>query len=79
MILEKQLSCTTQLAVVFHDILKHNDKGKVVHATVLTSSKAFDVMNHSILIFKLIKLKINPFIIKWVKYFLQGRSNQNVL
>jgi len=67
----RNFSCVTQLATVNHDILRHIDKGYFVDAV--------DVIDHHILISKLILLKINPFIIRWVSSFLTGRSQRVVI
>lgn len=75
----KGLSCVTQLATVTHDIMKNMDKGLNVHAIVLDFSKAFDLVDHRILINKMIKLKINPVIIRWVSSFLTGRCQRVIL
>jgi len=71
--------CVTQLATVNHDILRHIDKGHFVDAVVLDFSKAFDVIDHHILVNKMIWLKINPCIIRWVSSFLTGRSQRAVI
>ena len=72
----KSLSCCTQLITVNHDILKFNDSGSIVHAAILDFSKAFDVVNHSKLLTKLIGFGINPILIRWIASFLQGRSQR---
>ena len=75
----KGLSCVTQLATVTHDILKSIEKGVSVHAIVLDFSKAFDVVDHQLLLSKMIKLKINPIIIRWVSSFLSERYQRVIL
>jgi len=70
----RNFSCVTQLATANHDILRHIDKGYFIDAVVLDFSKVFDVIDHHILVNKMILLKINPCIIRWVSSFLTGRS-----
>lgn len=46
------------------------DKGGVVGAVFLVSKKAFDLVNHNVLITKLSKFHFSPNVIKWIKSYL---------
>uniref|UniRef100_A0A8C6PUA8 Reverse transcriptase domain-containing protein n=1 Tax=Nothobranchius furzeri TaxID=105023 RepID=A0A8C6PUA8_NOTFU len=50
------------------------DKGCVVGAVFLDLKKAFDTVNHSILLNKLMQFKISPEALKWFSSYLEGRQ-----
>lgn len=50
------------------------DKGGVVGAVFLDLRKAFDTVNHSALLSKLVSFKLSPNIMKWFQAYLSGRS-----
>jgi len=75
----RRFSCVTQLATINHDIVRHINKGHFVNAVVLYFSKLFYVIDHYILVNKLIKLKINPYVSLWVSSFLTGRSQRVII
>jgi len=45
-----------------------------VHCLLVDFSKAFDVVNHEILLDKLTALELPPFVLNWIISFLVGRS-----
>ena len=47
-----------------------------VHALFLDFRKAFDVVDHGILLWKLAELNVNKSFWLWIKRFLEGRSQQ---
>lgn len=59
------------------------DKGGVVGAVFLDLNKAFNLVNHYVLITKLSKFHFSPIVIKWIKSYLTDRkhrfqSDQNI-
>ncbi|CDQ96488.1 unnamed protein product [Oncorhynchus mykiss] len=52
----------------------HMDKGGVVGAVFLDLRKAFDTVNHEILITKLSKFNFSPDALRWMKSYLEGRA-----
>ena len=52
-------SCTTQLLSAYDKVGKHLDQGKQTDMIFLDFSKAFDSVNHNLLIIKLKKLEFS--------------------
>ena len=50
------------------------DKGNVVGAVFLDLKKAFDTVNHSVLLNKLKQFQLSPEALKWLKSYLEGRQ-----
>ena len=75
----KNLSCTTQLITVLHDLTNCVDNKTQVHAAVLDFSKAFDLVPHDNLISKLINMNFDHGIIEWVADFLSDRTQRVLL
>ena len=75
----RQLSCTTQLASVTHDIVENMDKKQNVHAAVLDFSKAFDTVPHHLIISKLIAHDIDPILVAWIANFLTDRKQRVIV
>ena len=71
-------STEDQLLLTYNDITLALDNGKVVDLILFDFTKAFDVVNHSILLDKLIALGITGKVLLWVRDFLTGRE-MNVL
>lgn len=73
------LSCTTQLVTTVNEIMKLVDDNNIVHAAVLDFSKAFDKVSHRLLIDKLIKSNIEPYMVSWIGAFLSNRLQRVVI
>ncbi|KAL5251988.1 hypothetical protein ACHWQZ_G014955 [Mnemiopsis leidyi] len=72
-------SCLTQLLHHFDDILENFLDGKDTDCIYLDYAKAFDKVDHTLLIKKLSKYGIHPKIIKWIESFLKDRTQQVVV
>ena len=71
-------SCSTQLISYTNSILNNLTKGIETDSIYLDYSKAFDKIDHTILIIKLKLLKIPDTYVKWIECFIRGRT-QTVL
>lgn len=69
-------STTTAVLKITEDIRKALDDGKVTVMTLLDFSKAFDTVNHDILIEKLKNLNMHKNTIQWIKTYLYGRQQR---
>ena len=70
----KGTSTTYCLLDMMHNWLSSIDKpGMFLRACILDFSKAFDHIDHTILVNKLIHLGVRGFIIRWICSFLSGR------
>ena len=67
-------SCLTQLLHHFDDILENYMNGSDTDCIYLDYAKAFDKVDHSLLIAKLNKYGINPKVIQWIDSFLSNRT-----
>ena len=72
-------SCTTQLLTVYDEIGKHLDEGKRTDMIFLDFSKAFDSVDHNMLIHKLNKLGFSGKLLLWINDYLKDRSQRVVL
>ena len=72
-------SCLTQLLHHFDNILENFLNGNDTDCIYLDYAKAFDKVDHTLLIRKLSKYGIHPKIIAWIESFLQGRTQQVVV
>ena len=72
----KTHSTTTCLSEVVNFIYKENDKGNVVGLASLDLSKAFDSINHNLLINKLAKLGLGKTSLEWCTSYLKGRTQK---
>ena len=54
-------------------MLEHNN---YVRCLMIDYSKAFDTVDHVILLSKLVQLKLPGFVINWICSFLSGRGQQ---
>ena len=75
----KGFSCDTQLATTLTDITYKVDRSKIIHAAVLDFSKAFDKVDHFLLIQKLQSFDIPTQLITWIRSFLSDRTQQVLL
>ena len=74
----KKRSCETQLVSFIDDLAVNLDKNIMTDLVLLDFAKAFDKVNHSSLIKKMVHYGVNPTTTRWVENFLKDRS-QNVL
>ena len=72
-------STTTQLLSVYDLVGKYLDEGKQTDMIYLDFSKAFDSVNHNMLIYKLGKLGFTGELLLWVTDYLKGRTQRVVL
>ena len=71
-------SCTTfALISMLHRWLENTDgTGSRVRVSLLDYRKAFDLVDHNILIAKLFSLGVKPTVVNWIADFLRGRSQR---
>ena len=67
-------SCLSQLLSHYDSILSKLEEGKDVDVIYLDFSKAFDKVDHNILLTKLKSLGVTGKLLKWIKSFLQDRN-----
>ena len=72
-------SCETQLVELTGDISRAMDKGTQVDAIVLDFSKAFDKVNHHLLVKKLASAGVDPLVCRWIESFLSDRTQKVVI
>ena len=70
----KGYSTEDQLLLAYSKIAEEVDKGRCVDAVYLDFSKAFDVLDHGLLLEKLRSLGFCQQILNWIRSFLYGRS-----
>jgi hypothetical protein len=69
-------SCETALTAILDDWINAVDENKITGTVFLDLSKAFDMIDHEILIEKLAIYKFNSPAIQWFKSYLHGRTQQ---
>ena len=72
-------SCTTQLLTVYDEIGKHLNEGKQTDMIFLDFLKAFDSVDHNMVIYKLHKLGFSGKLLLWISDYLKDRSRRVVL
>ena len=72
-------SCTTQLLSVYDTVGNHLDEGKQTDMIFLDFLKAFDSVNHNLLIIKLQKLGFSGKLLLWITDYLKDGSQRVVL
>ena len=72
----RKRSCTTNLLDFYGKVLKDFDTAKGVDLIYLDFQKAFDKVQHDLLVKKLSKIGIQGKILKWVENWLQNRSQR---
>lgn len=75
----KGRSVDTNLLEFSNDILKSMDKGHAVDAVYTDFAKAFDKICHSVLLEKLWRLGIHGDLFRWIKSYIENRSQSVVL
>ena len=71
-------TCTTDALVeILHKWYEATDKmGTFVRVLLLDYSKAFDLINHEMLIDKLVKMNMPPHLVRWIAAFLLDREQR---
>ena len=72
-------SCETQLTMLIEELHQNLQDGKQTDIILLDFSKAFDKVSHEKLIYKLHGYGIRGKTLRWIKSFLNGRSQTVVL
>ena len=72
-------STTAALIYILHYVTLLLETNEYVRCLLVDLSKAFDTVNHFILIEKLQKLDIPPIVINWIINFLTDRTQQVVI
>lgn len=72
----RKKSCLTNLLCFLDEITKRLDQGQSVEVCYLDFRKAFDTVNHRLLLHKLHAFSLDPVLIRWIEHFLMGRSFQ---
>ena len=67
-------TCELAVSELLSEILKNNEKKMVMIAVYLNLSKAFDTLDHSILLNKLERYDIRGNAQKWFQSYLENRS-----
>ena len=75
----KKRSCTTKLLSHIEQIYKALNEGQEVDVIYLDFAKAFDKVDHAVLLAKLQKYGIEGRALKWIKEFLLGRKQTVVV
>ena len=70
----KNHSCSTQLLTHTHNVLSGLIRGNEVDSIYIDYSKAFDKVDHNLLLEKLQHYGVNGKYIAWIESFLKGRS-----
>ena len=72
-------SCLTQLLGHFDDIYSGLVEGKDTDSIYLDYAKAFDRVDHRLLLLKMEKYSFHPMLISWISSFLAGRTQEVVV
>lgn len=75
----KGLSCTTQLAEFFHELVSGIDERRQTDCIFLDFRKAFDTVSHSLLLQKLKIFNLDSTVIRWIESYLSQRRQCVVL
>jgi hypothetical protein len=67
-------SCLTNLLIAEEKITKYLEEGVTVDVVFLDFAKAFDSVNHRMLLKKLASYGIHPLIVSWIRGFLNERT-----
>ena len=74
-----RLSCETQLIQFTQDLFDTLNQGGQADLIVMDFSKAFDMVDHRMLLLKLHRLSINPGVKVWIQSFLSERTQRVAL
>ena len=74
-----RVSCETQLIQFTQDLYDTLNQGGQTDVIVMDFSKAFDKVDHQMLLLKLLRLGINGRVVTWIQSFLSNRSQSVVL
>ena len=66
-------SVEDQLLLTYNDITSWLDEGYMVDLILFDFSKAFDLVNHDILLTKLSRIGIGGSVLLWIREFLRGK------
>ena len=72
-------STVTNLTLFTHDIIKFMEEGSQTDAIYTDYSKAFDKVDHTILINKLLKMGIHGDLLRWLVSYVSNRSQSVVI
>ena len=72
-------SCETQLVNFTQEIFDNLENGKHTDLIIMDFSKAFDKVDHNLIIYILFNLGINLNTVSWIKSFLQNRPQSVVV
>ena len=72
-------SCESQLVSFTQEIFDNLENYKETDLIIMDFSKAFDKVDHNLLIYKLFNLGVNNSTVSWIKSFLQSRSQSVVV
>jgi hypothetical protein len=70
----KKRSCTSNLLCFMDEITRRIDRSERVEVCYLDFQKAFDTVNHRLLLLKVQAYGVSPGILNWLEVFLTGRS-----
>ena len=69
-------SCTTMLLLLHHWLEATDGSGSHVRVALLDYKKAFDLVDHNLLISKLYSVGVKPTVVNWICDFLRNRSQR---
>ena len=72
-------STSSALIYVIDDWLTQLDNRREVYSVFFDIRKAFDSVSHELLLSKLARIQVNPFIIEWIRSYLTNRSQKVVV
>ena len=75
----RHLSCESQLIMLCQDVMASIDKRNNVDLAFIDFSKAFDKVQHSLLIHKLEAYNLDKNVIRWIRSFLTNRTQMVIM